>query len=69
MIYITEGKLYTTLFTKPTDKHMYQNYNSEHPPSLKKSIPYSQFLRLKSILSYSIYWKLINMHIYFLWRD
>ena len=32
-----------------TDRHNYLNYSSEHPMSLKKSIPYSQFLRLEGI--------------------
>ena len=38
-IYIEQSKLYTRLYTKPTDRHMYLNYFSEHPMSLKKSIP------------------------------
>ena len=28
------------------DRHMYLNFNSEHPMRLKRFIPYSQFLRL-----------------------
>ena len=50
-IYIKQSALHTKLYTKPTDRHMYLNYLSEHPMSLKKSIPYSQFLRLKKIHS------------------
>ena len=50
-IHIEGKKLYTRLHTKATDRHMYLNYNSENPMSLKRSIPYSQFLRLKRILS------------------
>ena len=50
-IYIEQSKVHTSLYTKPTDRHMYLNYFSEHPMSLKKSIPYSQFLRLKKIHS------------------
>ena len=50
-IYIDQSKLHTRLYTKPTDRHMYLNYFSEHPMNLKKSIPYSQFLRLKKIHS------------------
>ena len=48
-IYIRGCKLYTRLHTKTTDRQMYLNYPSEHPMSLKRSIPYSQFLRLKRI--------------------
>ena len=47
IIYIRGSKLYTRLHTKTTDRHMYLKFSSEHPMSLKKSIPYSQFLRLK----------------------
>ena len=49
IIYIKGNKLYTRLHTKNTDRHMYLNFNSEHPMSLKRSIPYFQFLRLKRI--------------------
>ena len=52
-IYLTDDKLCTRLYTKNTDRHMYLNFNSEHP--MKKSIPYSQFLRLKRIHSESHY--------------
>ena len=50
-IYIQHSQLHTRLYTKTTDTHMYLNYSSEHPIRLKKSIPYSQFLRLKRIHS------------------
>ena len=57
-VYIKRCKLYTRLHTKTTARHMYLNYFSEHPMSLKRSIPYSQFLRLKRINSDpSIYWR------------
>ena len=49
MIYIKDKKLHTRLYTRSSDRHMYLNYNSELPMSLKKSIPYSQFLRLMRI--------------------
>ena len=49
IIYIKGSKLYTRLHTKATDSHMYLNFCSEHPMSLKNSIPYSQYLRLKRI--------------------
>ena len=49
MISIRHNELHTSLHTKSTDRHMYLNYNSEHPMSLKNSILFSQFLRLKRI--------------------
>ena len=45
------GKLWTDLFCKPTDMHSYLRYESAHPPHCKKSLPYSQFLRLRRICS------------------
>ena len=70
-IYIEQSKLYTRLYTKPTDRHMYLNYFSEHPMSLKKSIPYSQFLKLKKIHSeiQHLLEAQIHMYLFFRWRD
>ena len=34
------------LFTKPTDSHNYLHYDSCHPRHIRKSLPYSQLLRL-----------------------
>ena len=42
-------KLYTDLYNKPTDTNSYLNYDSAHPPNCKKSLPYSQLLRIKRI--------------------
>jgi hypothetical protein len=42
-----DGTLYTSLFRKPTDGHQFLHYESAHPPSLKRSLPFSQMLRLK----------------------
>ena len=50
---------------------MYLDYSSEHPITLKNSIPYSQFLRLKRIHS-EIHYLLeaeIHMYLYFRWRN
>ena len=47
IIYTTEEKMCTRLYTKDTDRHMYLNFHSDHPLNLKRSIPYSQFLRLQ----------------------
>ena len=41
----------TTLYKKPTDRQNYIHSKSAHPFSLKKSIAYSQALRLKRICS------------------
>ena len=43
--------LQTTLYQKPTDQQFYLQANSDHPKSLKRSIPYSQVLRIKTICS------------------
>ena len=43
------NKLYTDLYTKKTDTNSYLHYESAHPPHCKKSLPYSQLLRIKQI--------------------
>ena len=47
----SKGRLQTTLYKKPTDCQNYLHSKSAHPFSLKKSIPYSQALRIKRICS------------------
>ena len=37
----------TDIFYKDTDTHSYIRYESAHPPSCKKGIPYSQYLTLR----------------------
>ena len=50
-----ENKLTKDLYVKPTDTHQYLDYTSSHPEStLKKSIVYSQTLRLRRICSFEI---------------
>jgi hypothetical protein len=44
-----DGDLYTTLYSKPTDAHMYLHYTSSHPKHCKTGLPYSQFLRIRRI--------------------
>ena len=48
---IQNNTISTSLFTKETDTLSYLDYSSCHPVSCKKSIPYSQFLRLRRICS------------------
>ena len=50
---------------------MYLNFNSEHSMSLKRSIPYSQFLRLKRIHSESYHLIQAQIHLYWflIWRE
>ena len=47
-----ENKLTTALYVKPTDTHQYLEYTSSHPEHTKKSIVYSQTLRLRRICSF-----------------
>ena len=52
LVYINEqNKLQTTLFQKSSDRENFLNAKSEHPYSLKKSITYSQALRIGQIYS------------------
>lgn len=50
-IYKKGKKLESKLYNKPTNAHLYLNYNSCHPRHNKQSIPFSQFTRLKRIHS------------------
>ena len=49
LVKIENGHVYTDLYVKPTDKQLYLNSNSCHPPSTKKGIAYGLALRLKRI--------------------
>ena len=46
-----QRKIQTAIFRKPTDQKTYLHAQSNHPKSLKDSIPYSQALRIKAICS------------------
>ena len=46
---IDEGKIITSLFVKPTDRHQCLHYSSGHPEHTKRFIIYSQTLRLKRL--------------------
>ena len=48
-ISMTQHGLTTDIFYKDTDTHSYLRYESAHPPSCRKGIPYSQFSRLRRI--------------------
>ena len=43
------GTIKTSLYQKPTDRHAFLHNKSYHPSSTKRSLPYSQALRLKRI--------------------
>ena len=51
VVHLTGSSLETSLFTKPTDSHCYLQFESFHPPHIKHSIIFSQFLRIKRICS------------------
>ena len=48
---LSNNKLVTDLYCKPTDCHQYLHYNSCHPEHMKKSSVYSQGLRIKRLCS------------------
>ncbi|XP_069502072.1 uncharacterized protein [Ambystoma mexicanum] len=50
-IYKKGGKLETTIFTKLTDRNSILHANSFHPRRTIESIPFSQFLRYRHIIS------------------
>ena len=52
VVYKTQsGKLETKLYKKESDRQAYLHRESEHPESLKRSIPFSQALRVRHICS------------------
>ena len=52
-IMLVDGAIATNVYSKPTDSHLYLNVHSCHPEHVIKSIPKSQFLRLRRICSSS----------------
>ena len=46
-----DGSLRTSLYTKPTDAHLYLHYTSAHPIRQINAIPIGQFLRIRRICS------------------
>ena len=47
----SKRKLQTTIYRKPTDKHLLLHYDSHHPLHVKRNIVYTQALRYKIIIS------------------
>ena len=41
------GELWTEVYCKPSDSQSYLHYTSAHPYHMKKSLPFSQFLRVR----------------------
>jgi hypothetical protein len=51
-IYLTkEGRLESTIYTKPTDSNLLLHYTSHHPNKCKSGLIYSQALRLRRIIT------------------
>ena len=48
-IKLTDGKIVTDLYCKPTDSHQYLHYDSCHAEHIKRSIILSQTLRKKML--------------------
>ena len=48
----SDGSLYTDLYCKPTDAHNYLAFDSAHPEHVKRSLPYSQLLRVRRICTH-----------------
>ena len=50
-VILSDGKLITSLYSKPADYHQYLHYGSLHPEHSKRSILYNQALRIKRVCS------------------
>ena len=44
-----DGSIWTDLYSKHTDSHIYLRFESSHPRHCMQGIPYSQFLRVRRI--------------------
>ena len=49
LVKLENGLIYTDLYVKPTDKQLYLNNKSCHPPSTKKGLAYGLGLRIRRI--------------------
>ena len=50
-IKLKDGKLHTTLYSKPTDAYLYLNKLSNHPKHVINNIPKGQFILIRRICS------------------
>ena len=48
-VHLEKGKIYTSIYRKPTDKQLYLHRTSNHPPSTKSGLAYGLGLRLRRI--------------------
>ena len=51
IVSVKDGKFITSVYSKPTDAHIYLHVTSSHPWHVIKNIPKGQFLRLRRICS------------------
>ena len=51
LITLENGKLFTTVYSKPTDGHLYLHDSSCHPKGVKRAVQYGTALRLRRICS------------------
>ncbi len=49
LVILENGRVYTDLYVKPTDKRLYLRKSSCHPPSTKRSLAYGLGLRIRRI--------------------
>ena len=64
-----DGSLSTTLFDKPTAAHVFLHKTSYHTPHVLKSLPKSQFLRIRRICTHDVdYWSNASRYIQFFVR-
>ena len=63
---VSEGKIKTSVYSKPTDDHLYLNSKSCHPNHIIKTIPKKQLIRVQRIFSetsdYGIYANIMKKH-------
>ena len=50
-IRLSDGNILTDLYVKPTNRHQFLHYTSSHPSHIKRSIVFSQVLRVSRICS------------------
>ena len=50
-IRFSDGNISTDLYVKPTERHQFPHYRSSHPDHTKRSIAFSQVLRVSRICS------------------